>query len=123
MKIRHFVLGADAQLRKLGRHAVHEILTGRVCAKAFDATLDRELAIVTAVCDDDLIPESAYLLRVPLTGGTFTPAGVQLTGGCSGRSPGRTASPPPRPCGTTSRGGRGTSSANSRSPSMCWWPG
>ena len=27
---------------------------------------------MSVVCDDDLIPESVYLLRLPLTGGNFT---------------------------------------------------
>jgi len=74
MKIRHFVLDSHAQLRKLSRRAVHEILNGRVSAQAFDPWLARELALVTVVCDDDLIPENAFLLRVPLTDGTFTAA-------------------------------------------------
>lgn len=74
MKIRHFVLDAHAQLRKLGRRAVHEILAGRISTLAFNPGLVRELALVSVVCDDDLIPEHAYLLRVPLTDGTFTPA-------------------------------------------------
>ena len=72
MKIRHFVLDESAQLRKFGRRAVHEILAGRVCAKAFDPTISRELSLVSVVCDD-LMPVSAFLLRVPLTEGTFTP--------------------------------------------------
>ena len=74
MKIRHFVLDSHAQLRKFSREAVHEILAGRVSARAFDPGLGREMAMVTVVCDDDLIPESASLLRLPLTDGTFTAA-------------------------------------------------
>lgn len=73
MKIRHFVLSKHAQLRKLGRRAVHEILSGRVCARAFDSGLAREMALVSVVCDDDLLPTHIYMLRVPLTDGTFTP--------------------------------------------------
>lgn len=72
MKIRHFALDSRAQVRKLSRQAVHEILNGRLNARAFDAALGRELALVTVVCDDDLIPESAHLLRLPLTEGVFT---------------------------------------------------
>lgn len=72
MKIRHFVLDEYAQLRKFGRRAVHEILAGRVCAKAFDPAISHELSLVSVVCDD-LMPVSAFLLRVPLTEGTFTP--------------------------------------------------
>jgi hypothetical protein len=43
-------------------------------SEAFDPGLARELALVSVVCDDDLMPERVYLLRVPLTKGTFTPA-------------------------------------------------
>jgi hypothetical protein len=74
MKIRHFFLDARAQLRPLSSRAVHEVLAGRVRTQAFDAGLSHEVAVASAVCDDDLIPESVYLLRVPLTDGTFTPA-------------------------------------------------
>lgn len=74
MKIRHFVLDAHAKLRKFSRPAVHEVLAGRVNARAFDPGIARELALVTVVCDDDLLPERVHLLRVPLTAGTFTPA-------------------------------------------------
>ncbi|MDY3560957.1 hypothetical protein R5W23_002206 [Gemmata sp. JC673] len=74
MKIRHFVLDAHAQLRKFGRRAVHEVLAGRLDARAIDPALSRELALVTVVCDDNLIPERAYLLRVPLTDGVLTTA-------------------------------------------------
>ena len=72
MKIRHFVLDSHAQLRKLSRQAVHEILNGRVSAQAFDPALVRELRLVTAVCHDDLTPQDVFLLRVPLTEGVFT---------------------------------------------------
>ena len=74
MKIRHFVLDGCGRLCKLGRRAVHEILSGRLSLRAFHPELARELALVSVVCDDDLVPERAYLLRVPLTDGTFTPS-------------------------------------------------
>ncbi len=51
---------------------MHEVLAGRLDVRAFHPGSGRELALVTVVCDDDLMPENAYLLRLPLTEGTFT---------------------------------------------------
>ena len=73
MKIRHFVLDSHAQVRKLGRQAVHEVLSGRLNARALNAGLSRELRLVTAVCHEDLTPHGVFLLRVRLTDGVFTP--------------------------------------------------
>ena len=47
MKIRHFVLDSHAQLRKLSRRAVHEVLAGRLDVRALHPELERRLAVVT----------------------------------------------------------------------------
>ena len=74
MKLRYFALDGSAQLRKAPGAAVRAFLDGQLGAAHFRTGSDRELGLVTAVCGDDLVPRQMYLLRVPLTGGRFTPA-------------------------------------------------
>src|SRR5205085_11362457 len=42
-------------------------------ADALGCPAGNELRLVSVLCDDDLLPARVYLLRVPLTGGLFTP--------------------------------------------------
>lgn len=72
MKLRYFVLDDSGQLRKAPQAAVRAFLDGQLGAEHFRAGDGRELRLVTAVCDDALLPRHVYLLRVPLTTGRFT---------------------------------------------------
>ena len=74
MKLRYLVLDGAGQLRKAPRAAVRAFLDGQLGAEHFRAGGGRELKLVTVACDDALLPRHVYLLRVPLTGGRFTPA-------------------------------------------------
>ena len=73
MKLRYFVLGRDGQLRKASQAAVEGLWEGADRADALGCAGDNELRLVSAVCDDDLLPQKIYLLRLPLTRGVFTP--------------------------------------------------
>ena len=73
MTLRFFVLDDARQLRKAPRGAVRAFLAGDVSAAHFGCKSPYELGLATVACDRDLLPRAVYLLRVPLTGGRFTP--------------------------------------------------
>jgi hypothetical protein len=73
MRIRYFVVDATGQLRKAAQEAVRGLWEGRRRAEALGCPAGNELRLVSVVCDDSLLPQRVYLLRLPLTGGEFTP--------------------------------------------------
>lgn len=73
MRLRYFVVDGQGQLRKVSQAAVRALWEGRLRADALGGPAGRELRLVSVVCDDDLLPRSLYLLRLPLEGGAFTP--------------------------------------------------
>jgi hypothetical protein len=73
MKVRFFALDHSQQLRKVRHPVVRRLLAGRAGADALGCPAGG-LPLATVVCDDELWPRAVYLLRVPLTGGRFTPA-------------------------------------------------
>ena len=72
MKIRYFVLDGRGQLRKASQAAVSGLWEGRRGADALGQPGARELRLVSVLCDDDLLPDRVYLLRLTLTEGRFT---------------------------------------------------
>ena len=74
MKLRFFALDREGQLRKARPRLVENLLAGRASATALGCPGVRDLHLITAVCDDDLVPTAVYLLRAPLTDGRFTDA-------------------------------------------------
>src|SRR5262249_4749394 len=73
MRIRYFVVDATGQLRKAAQEAVRGLWEGRRRAETLGCPAGNELRLVSVVCDDSLLPQRVYLLRLPLTGGEFTP--------------------------------------------------
>ena len=72
MKLRYFVVGARGQLRKASQAAVRGLWQGCRGADALGCPAGNELRLVSVVCDDDLLPQKFYVLRLPLTAGRFT---------------------------------------------------
>ena len=72
MKLRYFVVDARGQLRKARHRAVKALWQGRLRADALGCPAGNELRLVSVACDDDLLPEKVYLLRLPLAEGLFT---------------------------------------------------
>ena len=72
MKLRYFVVDARGQLRRASQAAVKGLWQGCRGADALGCPAGNELRLVSVVCDDDLLPEKVYLLRLPLMGGAFT---------------------------------------------------
>lgn len=72
MKLRYFVVDGCGQLRKASQGAVTGLWEGRRSAEALGCDVGTELRLVSVLCNDNLIPEKIYLLRLPLTDGRFT---------------------------------------------------
>ncbi len=72
MKLRYLLVDDDNQLRLIRRRRVEAIWQGRVRASRFGSTDRTQLRLVSVVCDDRLLPERIYLLRLSLTDGYFT---------------------------------------------------
>jgi hypothetical protein len=72
MKLRYFVLDSRGQLRKASQAMVKGLWQGRVRADALGCPSGDELRLVSVVCDNDLLPEKVYVLRLPLAEGAFT---------------------------------------------------
>jgi hypothetical protein len=72
MKIRYFTVDSQGQLQKASQMAVRELWEGNRGADELGCPAGNELRLVSVVCDDDLVPDKIYLLRLPLIDGAFT---------------------------------------------------
>jgi hypothetical protein len=72
MKLRYFVVDGHGQLRKTSQAAVRGLWEGGRGAESLGCPAGSELRLVSVLCDDDLLPRSLYVLRLPLDGGRFT---------------------------------------------------
>jgi hypothetical protein len=72
MKLRYMVIDERGQLRKVSQSAVKGLWEGRRRAETLGCPSCNELRLVSVVCDDDLLPQRIYLLRLPLMQGKFT---------------------------------------------------
>jgi hypothetical protein len=72
MKLRYFIVDHCHQLRKTTQSAILGLWEGRRKADALGVPVGNELRLVSVLCDEKLIPEKVYLLRLPLTQGRFT---------------------------------------------------
>jgi len=72
MKLRYYVVDDKGQLRKAKRAAVENLWEGACRSADLGCSDESELRLVSVVCDNHLIPQKIFLLRVPLTQGKFT---------------------------------------------------
>src|SRR5262245_38441322 len=72
MKLRYYVVDQRGQLRKVRRTAVEALWEGGCRAEDLGCCDDNELRLVSVVCDNRLLPQKIFLLRLPLTQGKFT---------------------------------------------------
>jgi hypothetical protein len=72
MKLRYFVVDRYGRLQKASQARVRRLWEGDLAADALGCPASNELRLVSLVCDDDLLPEKVYVLRLPLTAGRFT---------------------------------------------------
>ena len=72
MKMRYLVVDSDNQLRLIRRKQVEAIWRGRASVSEYGCTDLTELRLITVMCDQRLLPQRIYLLRMALTEGRFT---------------------------------------------------
>lgn len=74
MKLRYLVVDHFGQLLRTRRAAIEALWQGRRRAHDLGCEQLNELKLVSVLCDDRLVPEKIYLLRLPLCDGRFTRA-------------------------------------------------
>jgi len=72
MKMRYLLVDGDDQLKLVHREHVEAIWRGRLHVANFGCTDWTELRLVSVLCNDELLPQRIFLLRVALTDGYFT---------------------------------------------------
>ena len=72
MKIRYLVVDGNGQLSLVRRRDVEALWKGRRVAADLGSTAPNEIRLVSALCNDRLVPHKIFLLRLPLTHGQFT---------------------------------------------------
>jgi hypothetical protein len=72
MKLRYFLIDADGQLKRLRRDRLEALWQGNAAAADLGSRDACELRLVSVLCDDRLVPQKIFLLRLPLTRGRFT---------------------------------------------------
>ncbi len=72
MKIRYLVVDGAGQLALVRRRDVEALWKGRRSASDLGLPAGNELRLVSALCNDRIVPHKIFLLRLPLTQGQFT---------------------------------------------------
>jgi len=72
MKLRYLIVDQQHQLKLIRRKEVEAIWRGLAPVSQFGSGDRCELRLVSVVCDDRLLPQRIYLLRLSLTNGYFT---------------------------------------------------
>ncbi len=72
MKIRYLIVDGNDQLRLLRRRQVEAIWRGDVRVSEYGCDDLTELRLISVVCDNRLLPQRIFLLRIALTDGYFT---------------------------------------------------
>ena len=72
MKMRYLIVDTDNQLRLIRRKKVEAIWRGRASVSDLGCFDLNELRLITVMCDERLLPQRIYLLRMALTDGRFT---------------------------------------------------
>jgi hypothetical protein len=72
MKLRYFVVDEQGMLCKVRKSSVQQLWEGSATTEELGFKEPSELKLVSVVCDQKLIPQKVYLLRLPLTAGKFT---------------------------------------------------
>ena len=72
MKLRYLVVDGDNRLCLVRRRDVEALWKGRRHATDLGCPAGSEIRLVSALCDERLVPHKIFLLRLPLTHGEFT---------------------------------------------------
>ena len=74
MKLRYLLVDRLGRLTLIRRSHVEALWLGIAGTEDLGVDADDELRVVSVLCDDRLLPQKIYLLRLPLTCGQFTKA-------------------------------------------------
>lgn len=77
-KLHYYAVDGQGQIRRVSQRDMEDLWDGKVQAGSLGCASKNELRLVSVLCDRHFWPRIIYLLRVPLTGGRFTPEN-QLT--------------------------------------------
>lgn len=72
MKLRYLVVDGENRLSLVRRRDVEALWKGRRAAADLGSPSANELRLVSALCNDRLVPQKIFLLRLPLSDGQFT---------------------------------------------------
>lgn len=72
MKLRYLAVDEQGRLRLVRRRDVEALWKGRRAAADLGFDVENEIRLVSALCDERLVPQKIFLLRLPLTDGQFT---------------------------------------------------
>ena len=72
MKLRYLVVDDQGRLCLVRRRDVEALWKGRRAASDFGCSAGNEIRLVSALCNDRLVPHKIFLLRLPLSDGHFT---------------------------------------------------
>jgi hypothetical protein len=72
MKLRYLAVDEQGRLRLVRRRDVEALWKGRRAAADLGCDVENEIRLVSALCDERLVPQKIFLLRLPLTDGQFT---------------------------------------------------
>lgn len=70
MRLRYFVFDNRGTLHLTHRPLVERVWSGRAGVDRFSFEVGDSLRIITALCDDQLVPQVIFLLRLALDGGS-----------------------------------------------------
>ncbi len=72
MKLRYLVVDGQGSLRLVRRRDVEALWKGRRTAADLGCPAGNEIRLVSALCNERIVPHKIFLLRLPLTEGQFT---------------------------------------------------
>jgi hypothetical protein len=73
MKLCYFVVDGRGQLMQVRRAKIEALWRGDLSGADLGSEAGNELRLVSVLCDKRIRPKKIYLLRLPLSGGQFTP--------------------------------------------------
>jgi hypothetical protein len=72
MKFRYLVVDTQGRLILTPKASIEALWQGRAEAKELGAASSNEIRLVSVLCNNRIVPQKIFLLRLPLTEGRFT---------------------------------------------------
>lgn len=78
MQLRYFVMDKTGRLHRVERPVVEAVWSGQRTVDKFRFHVGDNLRIISTLCDDDLVPQVVFLLRLAVTDGKIDDAARQV---------------------------------------------